>query len=80
MVKKVILGIGLFGLVGILVGGAVLRTLDKTRQSSESHGSQAHGRSAQSTRVSQEVRQAGGQRNRQDQERPSGVWGRTSHR
>jgi hypothetical protein len=68
MVKKFILGIALFGLVGILVGGAVLRTMDKTSQSSESHGSQGRGRSAQDANLNQDVRQGGGQRSGPDKD------------
>lgn len=71
MVKKFILGIALLGLVGILVGGAVIRTLDKTSQSSEAHSSQGRGRSSQDVQVDEDIRQTGGQRNGQNQAQTS---------
>lgn len=68
MVKKIILGVALFGLIGILVGGAVLRTLDKTAPSSAAHNSQGRERTSQDYVVSQN----GGQRNGQSQEHANG--------
>ena len=46
MLKKVVLGTLLAGLIGILVAGAVIRTVDKTAQVAEARGgggSQGHG-------------------------------------
>jgi hypothetical protein len=38
MVKKIVLGVLLFGLIGILVAGAVIRTMDKTGNVAEARG------------------------------------------
>lgn len=40
MVKKIVLGALLFGLIGILVAGAVIRTLDKTGNVAEARGAE----------------------------------------
>lgn len=42
MVKKIVLGTALIGLVGILIIGAANRTMSKTNQASESHEDQGH--------------------------------------
>jgi hypothetical protein len=39
MLKKILLGTLLIGLIGILVAGAVIRTMDKTALVAEAHGS-----------------------------------------
>jgi hypothetical protein len=72
MVKKTIFGIALFALAAILVGGAILHTLDKTGQAD---GSQERGRNTQESRDS---REAGGQRYGQHQELPVGAAADTS--
>jgi hypothetical protein len=38
MIKKVVLGILLIGLIGVLVAGAIIRTVDKTEQVAEARG------------------------------------------
>ena len=38
MAKKVVLGILLVGLIGILVAGGIVRSLDKTEQVAEARG------------------------------------------
>jgi hypothetical protein len=45
MAKKIVLGVLLVGLIGVLVAGGVIRTLDKTEQVAEAQG-QGRGRAA----------------------------------
>ncbi|MCD4685177.1 MAG: hypothetical protein K8S97_04495 [Anaerolineae bacterium] len=76
MMKKVVLGIFLVGLTGILVAGAVSRTLDKTEQTAEVQGGQERGRSAEDALVNEGERQGnaqeGGQGNNQGQTADAG--------
>lgn len=61
MVKKVVLGVALCGLTGILVVGAVRRTIDKTTQVSGSEGGHGYGRSAESDLIENVDRENNGQ-------------------
>ena len=71
MTKKILLGTVLFGLVSILIVGAVLRTTDKTDQGSASHNGQSRSSISQETLVIQDDRQGGNQRGTQGKSQDS---------
>jgi hypothetical protein len=79
MTKKILFGTVLFGSVGILIVGAVLRTIDKTDQMSASHNGQGRNRTTQETVVTQDDRQGGNQRGaRGSSQEPAGAPGEAS--
>ncbi|MBN1966233.1 MAG: hypothetical protein JW910_16415 [Anaerolineae bacterium] len=82
MLKKIVLGVVVVGLTGVLVAGAAWRTIEKTSQTSESHSEQGHARGGQNALeehtghqggnqealVEQTERQGGGRGSGQDRE------------
>lgn len=69
MMKKALLGVALFGLIGILVVGAVRRTMDRTSQTSNSQGGHGRGQSAEA-RIAAEAERQGGYQQRGNHNNP----------